>query len=131
MKHNESYMQIAKIVANRSYCKRKQVGAIIVKDNQIISDGYNGTPTGFPNICEIDNVTVPEVLHAESNALMKLCQSHNSSKDAIMFVTCSPCYECSKLIIQSGIKKVYYSELYRNTEGLELLKKANIEIEQI
>ena len=115
--------------AENSYCKRRQVGALIVKDKMIISDGYNGTPAGFENVCEDDNnVTKPYVLHAEANAITKIACSNNSSDGATMYVTASPCIECSKLIIQAGIKRVVYSEKYRLEDGIELLKRAGIEV---
>jgi dCMP deaminase len=125
------YLSIAKEVSKASYCERSKVGAIIVKDDNIISFGYNGTPSGFDNICEIDGVTIKEVLHAESNAITKCAKSYYSSKDSIMFCTLSPCFECAKLIIQSGIKHVYFIEKYRDESGLELLKKSNVNTEQI
>lgn len=124
------YLRMARIWSENSYCKRRQVGAIIVKDKMIISDGYNGTPSGFENICEdSSNTTKPYVLHAEANAISKIARSGNSSDGATLYVTASPCLECSKLIIQSGIKRVVYSEKYRIEDGLELLKRAGIEIE--
>lgn len=120
---------MASIWAENSYCTRRQVGALIVKDKMIISDGYNGTPSGFENICEDNNgVTKPYVLHAEANAITKIARSGNSSDGATMYVTASPCIECAKLIIQSGIRRVVYSEKYRLEDGLELLKRANIEV---
>ena len=123
------YMRMANIWAENSYCTRRKVGALIVKDKMIISDGYNGTPSGFENICEDNNgVTKPYVLHAEANAITKIARSGNSSDGATMYVTASPCIECAKLIIQSGIKRVVYSEKYRLEDGLELLKRANIEV---
>lgn len=119
---------MARIWAENSYCKRRQVGAIIVKDKMIISDGFNGTPAGFENICEDnDNVTKPYVLHAEANAITKVARSNNSSNGSTLYVTASPCLECSKLIIQSGIRRVVFNELYRITDGLEILKRAGIE----
>jgi len=119
---------MAKIWAENSYCIRRQVGALIVKDKMIISDGYNGTPSGFENICEDENDrTKPYVLHAEANAISKVARSYNSSEGATMYVTASPCIECSKLIIQSGIRRVVYSEYYHHTEGIELLEKAGID----
>ena len=122
------YMRMAKIWAENSYCIRRQVGALIVKDKMIISDGYNGTPSGFENICEDENDrTKPYVLHAEANAISKVARSYNSSEGATMYVTASPCIECSKLIIQSGIRRVVYSEYYHHTEGIELLEKAGID----
>lgn len=123
------YLKMASIWAQNSYCKRRQVGALIVKDKMIISDGYNGTPSGFSNICEDENnKTFPYVLHAEANAITKVAKSNNSSDGATLYVTTSPCVECSKLIIQAGIKRVVFSELYHNTDGPQLLKKAGIEI---
>jgi dCMP deaminase len=124
------YLQMARIWAQNSYCKRRQVGAIIVKGRMIISDGYNGTPEGFENICEDENnVTKPYVLHAEANAITKVAKSNNSSEASTLYITMSPCMECAKLIIQSGIKRVVFSDLYRNKdEGLSLLERAKIEI---
>ncbi len=123
------YMRMAEIWAENSYCNRRKVGALIVKDKMIISDGYNGTPAGFENICEDDNgITKPYVLHAEANAITKIARSSNSSEGATLYVTASPCIECAKLIIQSGIKRVVYAEKYRLEDGLELLKRANIEL---
>ncbi len=125
-------MEVAYQFAKLSYAERRQVGAVIVKDKQIISFGYNGTPNGFDNCCETDeNTTKHEVLHAESNAITKVAQSTMSCRGAKLYVTTAPCFDCSKLIIQSGIKKVYYSETYRDMSGIELLKKANIEVERI
>ena len=126
------YMRMARIWAENSYCQRRQVGALVVKDKAIISDGYNGTPSGFENICEDDNnVTKPYVLHAEANAITKLARSHNSSDGATIYVTASPCIECAKLIIQAGIKRVVYAEHYRLEDGINLLKRANIDVEYI
>ena len=126
------YMRRARIWAENSYCQRRQVGALVVKDKAIISDGYNGTPSGFENICEDDNnVTKPYVLHAEANAITKLARSHNSSDGATLYVTASPCIECAKLIIQAGIKRVVYAEHYRLEDGINLLKRANIDVEYI
>lgn len=123
------YLQMAQIWATNSYCKRRQVGALIVKDKMIISDGFNGTPSGFENICEDDsNRTKPYVLHAEANAITKVAKSHNSSEGATLYVTASPCLECAKLIIQSGIKRVVYSEEYRLSDGIDLLKRAGVEV---
>lgn len=120
---------MAAIWAENSYCRRRQVGALIVNDKMIISDGYNGTPSGFENQCEDENgLTQPYVLHAEANAITKIACSNNNSKGATLYVTASPCIECAKLIIQAGIKRVVYSEQYRLTEGIELLQRANIEI---
>ena len=115
------YLRMARIWAENSYCKRRQVGALVVKDKMIISDGYNGTPSGFENICEENNVTKPYVLHAEANAITKLARSSNNSEGSTLYVTASPCIECSKLIIQSGIKRVVYAEKYRLTDGVDLL----------
>jgi len=124
------YLQMARIWAQNSYCKRRQVGALIVKDKMIISDGYNGTPSGFENVCE-DEVTYktkPYVLHAEANAITKVARTSNSSEGATLYVTTSPCIECSKLIIQAGIKRVVYDDLYSHSEGLDLLKRVGIEL---
>ena len=126
------YLRMAQIWAENSYCKRRQVGALIVKDKMIISDGYNGTPVGFEHVCEDDeNHTKPYVLHAEANAITKVAQSNNSSKNATLYVTSSPCIECAKLIIQSGIKRVVFGEIYRLTDGIELLQRAGIECVQL
>ena len=123
------YLRMAKIWAENSYCQRRQVGALIVKDKMIISDGYNGTPSGFENVCEDENgVTKPYVLHAEANAITKIARSGNNSDGATLYVTDSPCIECSKLIIQAGIRRVVYGRKYRLTEGLELLQRAGIEL---
>ena len=119
---------MARIWAQNSYCKRRQVGALMVKDKMIISDGYNGTPSGFENDCEDDDHTKPYVLHAEANAITKVACSNNSSLGATMYITASPCIECAKLIIQAGIKRVVYSDEYRSAEGIELLKRANIDV---
>ena len=126
-------MRMARVWAENSYCIRRQVGALIVKDKMIISDGYNGTPSGFENICEDDatGLTKPYVLHAEANAITKVAKSGNSSKGATLYVTASPCMECAKLIIQSGIKRVVYRDSYRLTDGVDLLKAAGIEVEQV
>lgn len=122
------YLRMARIWSENSYCKRRQVGALIVKDKMIISDGYNGTPSGFPNICENEEgATFPYVLHAEANAITKVACSNNSSEGATLYVTASPCIECSKLIIQAGIKRVVFSEMYRITDGLDLLRRVGIE----
>ncbi len=126
------YLRMAQIWAENSYCRRRQVGALIVKDKMIISDGYNGTPAGFENVCEDESDhTKPYVLHAEANAITKVACSNNSSDGATLYVTSSPCIECSKLIIQAGIKRVVYGEVYRLTDGIELLKRAGIECVQI
>lgn len=123
---------MAKIWAENSYCKRKQVGALLVKDRIIISDGYNGTPAGFENICQdADGKTFPYVLHAESNAITKVAKSGNSSQNATMYITTAPCVECSKLIIQAGIIRVVYAEDYKNKDGIALLQKANIQVDLI
>ena len=120
---------MARIWAENSYCQRRQVGCLVVKDKRIISDGYNGTPSGFENICEDDNnVTKPYVLHAEANAITKLARSHNNSDGSTLYVTASPCIECAKLIIQSGITRVVYGEKYRLMDGIELLERAGIEV---
>ncbi len=126
---DERYLRMAQIWAENSYCVRKQVGALIVKDMMIISDGYNGTPHGFENICEDeDGLTKAYVLHAEANAITKIAKTSNSSLGAIMYITSSPCIECAKLIIQAGISKVVYCEKYRKTEGIELLERAKIPV---
>lgn len=131
-KFDEKYIAMAGIWADNSYCKRRQVGALIVKDRMIISDGYNGTPSGFENVCEDENgVTKPYVLHAEANAITKVAKSGNSSDGATLYVTASPCIECSKLIIQAGIKRVVYKDEYRLTDGVDLLRKAGIEVEKV
>ena len=131
-KFDRSYLKMAEVWAENSYCKRRKVGALIVKNNMIISDGYNGTPSGFENVCEYENgVTKPYVLHAEANAITKVAKSGNSSEDSTLYVTASPCLECSKLIIQAGIKRVVYKDAYRLQDGPDLLKKAGIEVEQV
>jgi dCMP deaminase len=130
-KWHEIYMRIAYEISTASYAERKKVGAIIVKDNRIISYGYNGTPYGFDNTCEENGITKNEVLHAESNAITKCAMSNESTKNAFLYTTMSPCYDCAKLIIQSGIKCVYYKELYTDTKGLHLLTKAGIETHAI
>ncbi len=123
------YLRMARIWAENSYCKRRQVGCLIVKDKMIISDGYNGTPSGFENVCEDDaGVTFPYVLHAEANAITKVARSSNNSDGATLYVTSSPCIECAKLIIQSGIRRVIYGENYRLSDGIELMRKAGIEV---
>ncbi len=122
------YLRMARIWAENSYCKRRQVGALVVKDKMIISDGYNGTPSGFENICEDNDITKPYVLHAEANAITKLARSNNNSEGSTLYVTASPCIECAKLIIQSGIKRVVYAEKYRLDDGIRLMKKAGIEV---
>ena len=128
-KHDIAYLKMALEWAKLSYCKRRQVGALIVKNRMIISDGYNGTPTGFENICEDDeNYTKWYVLHAEANAIMKVAASTQSSQGATLYVTLSPCRECSKLIFQSGIKRVVYHNEYKDSSGIKFLKKAGIEV---
>ena len=124
------YLRMASIWAENSYCRRRQVGALVVKDKMIISDGYNGTPSGFENVCEDETgMTFPYVLHAEANAITKLARSSNNSDGATLYVTASPCIECAKLIIQSGIRRVVYAEKYRLTDGIDLLKKAGVKVE--
>lgn len=126
------YLRMARIWSENSYCRRRKVGALIVKDKMIISDGYNGTPSGFPNVCEDDSdVTFPYVLHAEANAITKVARSNNSSDGSTLYVTASPCMECAKLIIQSGIRRVVFSDLYRITDGLDLLRSAGVEVVHI
>ena len=128
-KRDYLYMRMARTWAENSYCQRRKVGAILVKDQMIISDGYNGTPAGFENICEDENsVTKPYVLHAEANAITKIARSGNNSDGATLYVTDSPCIECAKLIIQAGIKRVIYGREYRLTDGIDLLRRANIEV---
>ena len=127
-KLDKRYMRMARIWAENSYCERRQVGALLVKNKMIISDGYNGTPSGFENKCEDENnVSKAYVLHAEANAISKIARSHNSSDGATLYVTASPCMECSKLIIQAGIRRVVFSEYYRDTDGIDLLNRAGIE----
>ena len=126
------YLRMARIWAENSYCTRRQVGAIIVSGSMIISDGFNGTPSGFENVCEDDNgVTKPYVLHAEANAITKVARSNNSSRGATLYVTASPCLECSKLIIQAGIKRVVFNEMYRITDGIDLLRRAGVVVDYI
>lgn len=126
---DKRYLRMAEIWAENSYCTRRKVGCLVVKEKRIISDGYNGTPSGFENVCEDENnLTKPYVLHAEANAITKLARSHNNSDGATIYVTDSPCIECAKLIIQAGIKRLVYSRQYRLTDGIELLKRAGIEI---
>ena len=126
------YLRRARVWAENSYCKRRRVGALVVKEKMIISDGYNGTPSGFENICEDENgITKPYVLHAEANAITKLARSGNNSDGSTLYVTASPCIECAKLIIQAGIKRVVYGEKYRLTEGIDLLERAGIEVEYL
>lgn len=129
---DQRYLRMANIWAENSYCERRKVGALLVKDKMVISDGYNGTPSGFENVCEDeDNVTKAYVLHAEANAITKVARSNNSSENATLYVTSSPCIECAKLIIQAGIKRVVYSEKYRLEEGIDLLQRANIVVKFI
>ena len=124
------YLKMAQIWAENSYCKRRQVGALVVKDQMIISDGYNGTPSGFENVCEDDNnVTLPYVLHAEANAITKQARSSNNSEGSTLYITDSPCIECAKLIIQAGIKRVVYAREYRLTDGADLLRQAGIQVD--
>ena len=125
---DERYLRMASIWAENSYCVRRKVGALIVKDKMIISDGFNGTPSGFENVCEDENgLTKPYVLHAEANAITKVARSNNSSEGATLYITDAPCIECAKLIIQAGIKRIVYSKSYRIDDGLNLLKRAGIE----
>ena len=131
-KFDKSYIEMAHVWAKNSYCERRKVGALIVKNRMIISDGYNGTPSGFENICEEESgATKPYVLHAEANAITKVAKSNNSSEGATLYITDSPCMECAKLIIQSGIERVVYSNKYRITDGLELLDTAGVIVEQL
>jgi dCMP deaminase len=131
-KYDKAYLRIAKEWSLLSYCKRKQVGAIIVKDRMIISDGYNGTPSGFENCCEDqEGLTRWDVLHAEANAILKVARSTQSCEGATLYITLSPCKECSKLIHQSGIKRVVYHNGYRDDSGIQFLIKAGIEVQQI
>lgn len=131
-KHDRQYMRIAKVWADNSRAKRLKVGAILVKDKMIISDGYNGTPTGFENECEDETgKTKPYVLHAEANAITKVAKSNNSSEGATLYTLISPCMECAKLIIQAGIKRVVYATEFRTTEGIDLLKRANVEVDKV
>ena len=126
------YLRMARIWSENSYCTRRQVGALVVKDKMIISDGYNGTPSGFENVCEDDSgVTKPYVLHAEANAITKIARSGNNSEGATLYVTDSPCIECAKLIIQAGIRRVIYARDYRLTDGIDLLRRANIEVKHL
>lgn len=126
------YLRMAKVWSENSHCKRNKVGCLIVKDRQIISDGYNGTPSGFSNECEdCNNNTLPTVLHAEANAITKIAKSTNSAEGATLYVTLSPCFDCAKLIIQAGIKRIVYSETYRKTDSFKLFEEAGIEIIKI
>jgi dCMP deaminase len=130
-KFDRSYLEMAAVWAKNSYCTRRQVGAILVKDRMIISDGYNGTPAGFENVCEDENgVTKPYVLHAEANAITKVARSGNSSEGATLYITDSPCMECAKLIIQSGIRRVVYAREYRIIDGVDLLRRAGIQVDK-
>ena len=132
LKLDGRYLRMAAVWAENSYCIRRQVGALLIKNKMIISDGYNGTPSGFENICEDENnKTKPYVLHAEANAITKVAKSHNSSEGATLYVTSSPCIECAKLIIQAGIVRVVFSENYHMNDGIELLERAKIEVVQI
>lgn len=132
LKYDKAYLRMATEWAKLSYCERRQVGALIVKDRMIISDGYNGTPTGMENICEDDaGYTKWYVLHAEANAILKVASSNHSCRDATLYLTMSPCQECSKLIHQAGIKRLVYMVRYKNTEGIEFLEKAGVAVEQI
>ncbi|MDE6611013.1 MAG: dCMP deaminase family protein [Muribaculaceae bacterium] len=125
---DKRYLRMAAIWAENSYCERRKVGAIIVKDKMIISDGFNGTPAGFENVCESpEGVTKPYVLHAEANAITKVARSNNSSEGSTLYVTASPCLECSKLIIQAGIRRVVFNDLYRLSDGIDLLRRAGVE----
>ena len=131
-KFDRRYLEMASVWARNSYCKRRQVGALLVKDRMIISDGYNGTPSGFENQCEDANgVTKPYVLHAEANAITKVAKSGNNSAGATLYITDSPCMECAKLIIQAGIRRVVYADEYRLTDGIDLLRRAGIEVERV
>ena len=129
LRFDQRYLEMARIWAKNSYCQRRHVGALVVKQGMIISDGYNGTPSGFENVCEDETgVTKPYVLHAEANAITKLARSNNNSEGATIYITASPCIECAKLIIQSGITRVVYGEKYRLMDGIELLERAGIEV---
>ena len=132
VKFDKSYLEMAHVWAKNSYCKRRQVGALIVKDRMIISDGYNGTPSGFENICEDETGRTKQyVLHAEANAITKVAKSNNSSEGATLYITDSPCVECSKLIIQAGISRVVYDREYRITDGLALLHRAGVQVDHL
>ena len=130
-KLDQRYLAMARIWSLNSYCVRRQVGALMVKDKMIISDGYNGTPSGFENVCEDGDVTKPYVLHAEANAISKVAKSNNSSMGATMYITASPCIECAKLIIQAGISRVVYSEEYGSSEGVDLLRRAGVKVDKV
>jgi dCMP deaminase len=132
LQFDKRYLEMARVWSQNSYCKRRQVGALIVKDHMIISDGYNGTPSGFENECEDEkDITKPYVLHAEANAITKVAKSNNSSDNATLYITASPCLECAKLIIQSGIKRVVYGEHYRIEDGIKLLERAGITVQYL
>lgn len=132
LKLDERYLRMALVWAENSYCIRRQVGALLVRDKMIISDGYNGTPSGFENVCEDEHdKTKPYVLHAEANAITKVAKSNNSSDGATLYVTSSPCLECSKLIIQAGIRRVVFSEAYRINDGVELLLRAGVDVVRV
>lgn len=129
LQFDRSYLEMAAVWSKNSYCKRRQVGALIVKERMIISDGYNGTPSGFENVCEDENgKTKPYVLHAEANAITKIAKSNNNSNGATMYVTTAPCIECAKLIIQAGIRRLVYKDHYTVRDGIELLEKVGIEV---
>ena len=129
---DKRYLRMARIWAENSYCVRRKVGALLVRDQMIISDGYNGTPAGFENVCEDENgITKPYVLHAEANAITKIARSSNSSEGSTLYVTASPCLECSKLIIQAGIRRVVFQDLYRITDGLDLLTRVGVQVTHI
>ena len=129
---DRSYLEMAAVWAKNSYCCRRKVGALLVKDKMIISDGFNGTPSGFEHVCEYENnVTKPYVLHAEANAITKVAKSGNSSEGATLYVTAAPCMECAKLIIQAGIVRVVYTDEYRSSDGIELLNRAGIKVEKL
>tara|TARA_B100000508_G_scaffold133993_1_gene124351 strand:+ start:53 stop:475 length:423 start_codon:yes stop_codon:yes gene_type:complete len=131
LKYHKTYLKLATEISKLSYCKRKKVGALIVKNNMIISDGFNGTPTGFDNTCEIDNVTKWYVLHAEANAILKCAKHGRSCLGATMYLTLSPCKDCAKLIYQAGIVKIYFSDYHYNTEGLDFLDQAKVQYEHL
>ncbi len=132
VKFDKSYLKMAHVWAKNSYCQRRQVGALIVKNRMIISDGYNGTPSGFENVCEDETGSTKQyVLHAEANAITKVAKSNNSSEGATLYITDSPCVECSKLIIQAGISRVVYDREYRITDGLALLRRAGVQVEHL
>ncbi len=132
IKFDKSYLKMAHVWAKNSYCQRRQVGALIVKDRMIISDGYNGTPSGFENVCEDETGSTKQyVLHAEANAITKVAKSNNSSEGATLYITDSPCVECSKLIIQAGISRVVYDREYRITDGLALLRRAGVQVDHL